>query len=78
MVAHDSYAALKLPDYRSYFLGNFVSNMGLQMQTTAVGWDIYIRTQSELALGLAGLVQFLPAALLNALLGGRKFTHLFM
>jgi MFS family permease len=69
MSAHDPYASLRLPTYRRYFTGNFLSNMGLQMQTTAVGWDIYVRTQSQLALGLAGLVQFLPVITLFLLSG---------
>ncbi len=69
MTTHDPYASLRLPNYRRFFIGNFLSNMGLQMQTMAVGWDIYDRTDSELALGLAGLVQFLPVITLFLLSG---------
>lgn len=36
----------------------------MQMQSTAVGWDIYNRTESNMALGLVGLAQFLPVVLL--------------
>jgi MFS family permease len=36
----------------------------MQMQSTAVGWDIYQRTESYLALGMVALVQFLPVILL--------------
>jgi MFS family permease len=69
MTSHDPYAALRLADYRRYFVGNFASNFGLQMQTTAVGWDIYQRTDSTLALGMAGLIQFLPVITLFLLAG---------
>ena len=69
MDAHDPYAALRLPDYRRYFIGNFASNFGLQMQTVAVGWDIYQRTHAPWALGLTGLVQFLPVVGLFLLAG---------
>lgn len=60
MADHDPYAALRLPNYLRFFTGSFVANVGLHMQATAVGWDIFERTGSEMALGLAGLAQFLP------------------
>ena len=60
MADHDPYAALRLPNFRRYFLGNFMAAVGLHMQSTAVGWDIYERTGSAWSLGLTGLVQFLP------------------
>lgn len=69
MNRHDPYAALRLPGYRLYFAGNLVATLGYQMQVTAIGWDIYLRTQSKLALGIAGLVQFLPVVLLFLLAG---------
>src|SRR5215813_12100893 len=58
--SHDAYAALRLPNFRRYFLGNMVMFAGLQMQKVAVGWEIYERTGSALHLGYVGLVQFLP------------------
>ena len=66
--AHDPYAALRLRDFRLYMSGNFLAICGMQMQTVAVGWDVYVRTNSAMALGLVGLVQFLPviALTLNA------------
>ena len=69
MNSHDPYSALRLRNYRFYFIGNFIAYFGVQMQTTAVGWDIYTRTDSKLALGLAGLTQFFPVIVLF-LLGG--------
>ncbi|MDA0658355.1 MAG: MFS transporter [Planctomycetota bacterium] len=66
---HDAYAALKIPAYRAYFIANLIAILGMQMQTTAVGWDIYERTDSKLALGYVGLVQFLPSVLLTLVTG---------
>ncbi|MGE3778789.1 MAG: MFS transporter, partial [Pirellulaceae bacterium] len=47
----------------------FVVTMGMQMQTVAVGWEVFERTGDELALGWVGLVQFLPVILLTIVAG---------
>lgn len=61
---HDPYAAIRLPDYR-FFAGGFaLSSTGLQMLSTAIGWEIYERTSSELMLGYTGLARALPVVLL--------------
>lgn len=62
--AHDPFSALRLADFRRFMGGNLVSVIGLQMQSVAVGWDIYDRTGEALNLGLVGLVQFLPVLFL--------------
>jgi MFS family permease len=41
-----------------YLLGRFVASFGQQMLTVAVGWEIYDRTHSALALGMVGLTAF--------------------
>src|SRR5436309_3131692 len=69
-VGHDPYAALRLRDFRLFLAGNTSAVLGMQMQTVAVGWEIYKRTESSLALGLVGLVQFVPVIAL-ALPAGR-------
>lgn len=61
---HDPYAALRVRDFRLYLIGNVIVTLGMQMQTVAVGWEIYERTGSNLALGLVGLIQFIPVILL--------------
>ncbi len=61
----DPYAALRFPDFRRFVIGNFVASLGVQMQTVAVGWDLYDRTGSALALGGVGLAQVLPIFLLT-------------
>ena len=61
---HDPIAALRSRDFRLYLVGNFVVTVGQQMQTTAIGWELYERTSNPLNLGLVGLVQMLPVILL--------------
>ncbi len=56
----DAYAALRFPDFRRFVFGYFVATLGTQMQTVAVGWYLYERTGSALALGGVGLAQMLP------------------
>src|SRR5207253_1773223 len=62
---HDPYAALRHSDYRRLFCGAILANMGGQMQSVAVGWELYQRTESATALGLVGLVQVVPILLLS-------------
>jgi MFS family permease len=52
--------ALRWRDFRLMLAGNVVSTLGLQMQTTAVGWELYERTHSAYALGIVGLVSVVP------------------
>lgn len=56
----DAYAALRVRDFRLFLSGHLLSVLGLQMQTTAVGWQLYEKTGSEFALGMVGLVQIVP------------------
>lgn len=56
----DAYAALRFPDFRRFIIGYFLATVGTQMQTVAVGWYLYERTGSALALGGVGLSQMLP------------------
>jgi MFS family permease len=66
---HDAYAAWRLPQFRRYFAGNMILILGWQMQKVAIGWEIYERTHSAMALGYAGLVQFLPQVLFMLIAG---------
>jgi MFS family permease len=47
-----------------YFVGRGFSRFAAQMATVALGWQVYELTGSAFHLGLMGLVQFLPVALL--------------
>lgn len=40
------------------------STFAYQIATVAIGWQIYALTNSPFALGMVGLVQFIPSALL--------------
>jgi len=58
--SHDSYAALRHASYRRLLCGNVLSGLAFEMQNAAIAWELYERTDSALALGNVGLVQFLP------------------
>ncbi len=71
----DPYAALRISNYRYFVLGRAFFTLAMQMQTVAVSWEVYQRTQADirnaaLALGLIGLVQVIPMMIL-ALPGGQ-------
>lgn len=66
---HDAYAALRVPSFRFYLTGNLIAGLGMQMQTVAVGWEVYVRSGSKWALGLVGLVQFVPVVALALFAG---------
>lgn len=57
---HDPFAALREPNYRFFATAFVASSMGLQMLSTAIGWEIYERTQSAFILGATGLARALP------------------
>ncbi len=61
--------ALRERNFRLYWLGQAVSNIGNWMQVVALGWFILQLTGSPIALGMLGLAQFLPILLLS-LAGG--------
>lgn len=61
--AHDPYRALRFHDFRLLFAGTFVASIGEQMLNVAIGWELYERTGSALALGFVGLVQVVPVIL---------------
>jgi MFS family permease len=62
-------AAFHYPNFRLFQAARFLIVAGLEMQSVAVGWQIYEITRRPLDLGLAGLAQFLPGLVLF-LLGG--------
>lgn len=55
---------LRVRDFRLFLSGRFLGTLGAQVQSVAVGWQIYDITSSPMALGFAGLAQFLPMVLL--------------
>lgn len=79
---HDPFAALRFRDYRLFTIGRLVLFVGLQMQTVAIGWELYERTGSAMALGGVGLAQVSPMIALTLIAGdvadrrNRKLTTL--
>lgn len=57
---HDPYRALRSPNFLFYIIGSFIFLLGQDMMTVAIGWELYERTNSPLALGLVGLVLIIP------------------
>lgn len=69
MTSTRPFAAFRHPDFRRYELARLADTIGLQMQSVAVGWQVYEVTRRPLDLGFVGLVQFLPLLLLVLLAG---------
>ena len=57
------------PSYARFWFARIASTISFQMASVAVGWQVYAITHSTFALGMVGLVQFLPMLVL-ALLSG--------
>ena len=52
--------ALRYRDFALYTTARFSATLAWQMLSVAAGWQLYALTHDPLALGLAGLAQFLP------------------
>jgi len=61
---HDPYAALHFRDYGLFTIGRNASVIGSQMLTVALGWELYLRTDRAMSLGLLGLAHAIPVILL--------------
>lgn len=70
----NGWVAFRYRDFRLFCIARFVAATAFMMQTVAVGWLIYDLTQSPLALGLSGLVAFLPIVGLT-LFAGHAADH---
>lgn len=56
----EGYSPLKLRDFRIYLSGQSISMLGTWMQMTAQSWVVWELTHSELQLGIAAMLGFLP------------------
>jgi MFS family permease len=65
---------LRLREFRLIYIGQFVSAFGSAMTYVVIPFQIYALTHSTLAVGLIGLVEFLPM-LSVALIGGALADH---
>ena len=54
------YTSFRSRDFLLFLSGSFLSNLGLQMISVAVSWDLYEATKSAVVLGNVGFVQVAP------------------
>jgi MFS family permease len=59
-----SLAVLRHRDFTLYTVSSFLWTIAMQVQATALAWQIYEMTRDPFKLGLVGLMEFLPAVLL--------------
>jgi len=52
-------------DLYLFVTSRFISTLAIQVQSVAIGWQVYDMERTPLALGLVGLCQFLPMFLLT-------------
>jgi len=63
------WAAFQNAAFMRYWLSRLASGFAVQIQTVAVGWQVYDMTRNPLDLGFVGLSQFLPALALVLVTG---------
>src|SRR5579871_4059772 len=61
----DTFRALRHPNYRLYFSGQFISLTGSWMQTTALTSLVWAHTHQTSWTGLVSAVQMIPTAILG-------------
>jgi MFS family permease len=54
------FPALRVRDYRHWWLALLAMQLGLQMLEVAIGWEVYAQHGSPLDLGWIGLAEFIP------------------
>ncbi len=67
--ASSRWAAFHNTAFMRYWLSRLAAGFAVQIQTVAVGWQVYDITRNPLDLGFVGLSQFLPALLLVLVTG---------
>src|SRR5260370_41197646 len=67
--SHAGLAVFRHTNFSLYQVERFCVIAALEMQSVAVGWQVYEITRRPLDLGLVGLAQFLPNVLLFLLAG---------
>jgi MFS family permease len=60
---------MRVPNFRKYILALFILTLGVQVQGTVVGWQIYDLTRDPFALGVVGLAEAIPAISLSLVAG---------
>lgn len=62
-------AAFQYPGFRRFMVARFLITASSEMQSVAIGWQVYNLTHRPMDLGLVGLAQFLPGILLFLVAG---------
>lgn len=65
----DRFAVFRHAGFLRYWIALILTGFAFQMQTVAIGWQVYDLTRNPLDLGLVGLSQFAPALLLVLVTG---------
>jgi len=70
------------PDFARFWAGTFLTNIAVQIQIVAVGWQVYALAretmdikQSAFVIGMVGLAQFLPLFAFTLLAGSLADRH---
>src|SRR5438093_1776062 len=64
-----AFGALRHRDFRLFWIGSIINQVGAWMQQIAQGWLVYELTGSPFLVGLAGLFQSIPFILLSLYAG---------
>jgi MFS family permease len=65
----NKFGALRHRNFTLFLSARFIATVAVQMQSVAVGWQVYEKTGDVMDLGLIGLAQFAPFALLILVAG---------
>src|SRR5262245_51988289 len=65
-----TFAALRVPNYRRFFVGQGLSAVGSWSRSAAQAWLVHELTGSEAWLGIVSAASLLPIALLAGVAGG--------
>lgn len=71
----DALAAVRVPDFRLLLSGEFLRGFAHAMLSVLIGWELFQRTGSAVALGLVGLVQIIPNVALALPIGHFADQH---
>lgn len=64
-----TFESLRLRDFRVFFAGALLSNLGTWMQTTALGWLVFNLTAKSTALGVMNFLSGIPVLVLGIFAG---------
>ncbi len=67
--ATNGFSVLQHRNFRYYLLARILGTIAVQMQSVAIGWQVYAMTGNVFDLGLIGLAQFAPFLLLILIAG---------